>query len=112
MRNKFEKKINDRFKRAKVVYGYEPKKIPYTLVRNYIPDYYFITRKSRKKVYVECKGFLRPEHRAKLVAVKRCNPSIDLRIVFYSDNPKYKKWADRHGFVYAISNIPKEWLNE
>lgn len=47
-----------------------------------------------------------------MVAVKRQHPDLDIRIVFYSKKLKDIKWAERHGFPYAIDEIPKEWLNE
>jgi hypothetical protein len=62
-------------------------------------------------VYVECKGYLRPEHKAKMVAVKKQHPEIDLRILFYASNQKNIRWAEKNGFRYAISKIPKEWFN-
>jgi Phage endonuclease I len=62
------------------------------------------------KIYVECKGYLRPEHKAKMCAVKRQNPKLDIRILFYSANKKQIKWAERNGFRYAIEDIPEEWL--
>jgi hypothetical protein len=46
-----------------------------------------------------------------MVAVKKLNPNIDLRILFYSLNKKNIKWAEKNGIRYAISKIPKEWLN-
>ena len=54
-RNKFEKST------AEVLKGlceYEPEKIPYTVFRNYVPD--FVGKdKTGKKVLVEAKGFFR-----------------------------------------------------
>jgi hypothetical protein len=62
------------------------------------------------KIYVECKGYLRPEDKAKLVAVKRQYPNVDLRILFYALNKSYTKWADRNGFRWAVGKLPKEWI--
>jgi predicted nuclease of restriction endonuclease-like RecB superfamily len=108
LRNKFEIRINRQLKRSKVDYGYETERIPYILARHYIPD--FIIETELGKVYVECKGYLRPEDKAKLVAVKRQNPALDIRVVFYSENKKSIKWAEKHGIRYAIKKIPPEWL--
>lgn len=107
-RNKFEQKTEKQLKKAKVTYEYETEHIPYLLSRHYIPD--FIIHTSLGKVYVECKGYLRPEHKSKMVAVKKLNPHLDIRILFYSNKPKDIKWADRHNFKWAISIIPDEWL--
>ena len=110
LRNKFETRIHNQLRRARINFKYESEKIPYVLARHYIPD--FILETKSGKIYIECKGYLRDEHKAKLIAVKRQHPAVDLRIVFYSFNKKYVKWAERNGFVYAIEKIPKEWLNE
>ena len=95
-------------KRARANFKYESEKIPYVLARHYIPD--FIITTPTGKIYVECKGYLRPEHKAKMIAVKKYN-NIDLRILFYAANKKNIKWAEKNGFKYAVSMIPKDWLN-
>lgn len=107
-KNKFEARIYKQLQRAKVAFKYESEKIPYILARHYIPD--FIVSTSTGKVYIECKGYLRPEAKAKMVAVKKLNPHMDIRILFYAPNKKNIKWAERHGFKYAFEVIPKEWL--
>lgn len=111
LKNKFETSINKKLKASKVRYKYESDKIPYVLERNYIPDF-VITTKTGRTLYIECKGYLRPEHKAKMVAVKKLHPELDIRIVFYSFNKKYIKWAERHGFPYSVGTIPEEWLYE
>ena len=108
-RNKFETRIAKQLRRAKCIFSYETEHIPYLLARHYIPD--FIIQTSLGKIYIECKGYLRPEDKSKLIAVKKLNPHIDLRILFYSHNKKYIKWAEKHGFVWAVESIPKEWYN-
>ncbi len=61
---------------------------------------------------IEAKGHFRPEAMRKMVAVKRQHPLLDIRIVFYSKNKRYTKWAEKYGFPYAIGDIPDEWLAE
>src|SRR5271166_2662754 len=100
LRNKFEQKIDKQLKRSKIKYKYETEHIPYVLARYYIPD--FIIWTPLGKVYVEAKGYLRPEHKAKLIAVKKQHPEMDLRILFYSLNKKYIKWAEKNGFKFAL----------
>lgn len=107
-RNKFEQKLEKQLQKAKVPFKYESERIPYILARHYIPD--FVVTTCTGKVYIEAKGYLRPEARSKMVAVKKLNPRLDIRIVFYAFNKRYVAWAIRHGFKYAIGNIPKEWL--
>lgn len=107
-RNKFEKKIEKQLRRAKVSFKYESEKIPYVVAYHYIPDFIITTHTG--KLYIECKGYFRPEHKVKMKAVKKQHPELDIRIVFYSERPQYIKWAEKHGFKYAIGKIPKEWL--
>jgi predicted nuclease of restriction endonuclease-like RecB superfamily len=108
MKNDFEKKIYNQLKRAKVPFVYETEKIPYILARHYIPD--FVISLPSGKIYIETKGYLRPEDKSKLIAVKKIHPNMDLRIIFYSKNKKNIKWAEKIGIKYAIGLIPKEWL--
>lgn len=107
-RNKFEKDIFRQLKKAKVTFSYEGLRIPYVIAGHYIPDFIISTPTGR--VYVETKGYLRPEHKRKLIAVKRYNPQIDLRLLFYAERKQYVRWAERNGFRWAVGEIPKEWL--
>lgn len=107
-RNKFETKVEKQLRRAGCIFKYESEKIPYLLARHYIPDFIVVT--PHGKVYIECKGYFRPEAKAKLVAVKKQHSEIDLRILFYASNKKNIRWAEKNGIKYAISIIPKEWL--
>lgn len=109
LRNKFEKKLERQIRKSKVAFEYETERIAYILARYYVPD--FILTTPTGKLYIEAKGYLRPEHKSKMVAVKKQHPEKDIRIVFYAPNKKYAKWAEKHGFRYAFETIPKEWLN-
>jgi len=109
VKNKFELKIYAQLKRAGVQFRYEGTKIPYVLSGHYIPD--FVITTPTGLVYIETKGYLRPEHKRKMVAVRRQHPEIDLRILFYAPNKTYIKWAEKNGIRYAIGTIPKEWLD-
>ena len=108
MKNKFEDKLFRQLKKAKVNFKYESERIPYILARHYIPD--FVVLVSGQKIYIEAKGYLRPEHKSKMVAVKKLHPAMDIRFVFYSENKKNIRWAEKHNFPWAIGDIPKEWL--
>lgn len=108
LKNKFEKKIYSQLKKAKISFKYESEKIPYLIAGHYIPD--FVIQREDGKIYIEAKGYLRPEHKRKMVAVKKLNPNLDIRFVFYSENKKFTKWAIKNHFSYAIGTIPKEWL--
>ncbi len=107
-KNKFEQKIYKQLKKAKVQFKYEGTRIPYILSRHYIPD--FVLQTPTGLVYIECKGYLRPEAKSKMVAVKRLNPQLDIRMVFYAPVKSSIKWAIKNGFKYAVGQIPKEWL--
>lgn len=108
MRNKFETKIYQQLKISGISFKYESEKLPYVLSKHYIPD--FILTTPLGKIYIECKGYLRPEHKAKMIAVKKQHPSKDIRILFYSNNKANIKWAQKNGFIYAIGTIPDEWF--
>lgn len=98
-------------------FDYESEKLEYTLVKNYVPD--FIVKRSDDSVlYIESKGYFRPEDRSKLIAIKKQHNDKDIRIIFQRDDrirrskSRYSDWAQRHGFVYHIGrDVPKEWLN-
>lgn len=108
-RNKFEARIERELKKAKVEFKYESERIPYVIAGHYIPD--FILSTPTGKVYIETKGYLRPEAKRKMVAVKRLNPHIDLRILFYAHKTQYIKWATKNGFRWAVESIPQEWMD-
>jgi predicted nuclease of restriction endonuclease-like RecB superfamily len=107
-RNRFEESIRKQIRKNRVVYKYEGETIPYVIAYHYIPD--FILYTPLGKVYVECKGYLRPEDRRKMVAVKRLNPKLDIRILFQKLTPTYQRWASRNGFRYAEGVIPDDWF--
>jgi len=107
-KNAFEERLHSQLKRAKVKVKYESTKIPYILARHYIPD--FVVETPSGKIYIEAKGYFRPEARSKMAAVKRQHPELDIRIVFYKHSKTNERWATKHGFKYAFETIPKEWL--
>ena len=108
-RNKFETKIFRQLTKAAVSFKYESEKIPYLIAGHYLPD--FIINTPTGKIYIETKGYLRPEAKRKMVAVKKLNPKIDLRLLFYAAIKSNIKWADKNGFKWAVETIPDEWLN-
>lgn len=109
LRNLFEKKLYAQLKKAKISFQYESERIAYVLARHYIPD--FIIQTPTGTVYIEAKGHLRREDKAKLIAVKRQHPEKDIRIVFYRKDKARETWAVKNGFRYAVETIPKEWLD-
>ena len=107
-RNNFEKRIEKSLKRKKVKFSYESEKIPYVIAGHYIPDFIFTT--PHGKIYLETKGHFRPEAKRKMVAVRRQHPELDIRLLFYSRKVKDIRWCEKHGFKWAIGEIPEEWL--
>tara|TARA_R100000781_G_scaffold19_2_gene33 strand:+ start:56 stop:427 length:372 start_codon:yes stop_codon:yes gene_type:complete len=97
-----------------VSYEYESTKVPYTIQHNYTPDFMLPNH-----VYLETKGYWDAADRRKVLAVKRDNPDIDLRMVFQAPFNKitkkskttYAMWCDRHEIPWAsYHNIPIDWL--
>lgn len=103
-------------KKFKGTIGIESHELPYTLVKNYLPDIVLVFPNGHVR-YIEVKGWYPPIDRAKMKAVKKCNPDLDIRMVFGADNKlhktsklRYSDWCKKHGFPYAIGKIPSEWL--
>lgn len=107
-KNKFEARVYNQLKRSKVSFKYESEKLPYLFTGHYLPDFVLIV--GGNKIYIETKGYLRPEHKRKMVSVKKLRPTVDIRIVFYAKREKDIRWAERHGFPWAIEKVPEEWL--
>jgi hypothetical protein len=96
---------------------YEADRIPFTQPakkRTYTPDF-----KLREGVYIECKGLLSAEDRAKMVWVRDQHPDLTFYILFQNASVKIRKgskktygdWADDVGFEWADYRvgIPKGW---
>ena len=90
--------------------SYESEKLAYTLHKKYIPDFIFEWSDGRK-LYVEVKGYFRPEDKPKMKAVKASNPELDIRFVLANGNKRDTDWCDKYGFPYAIRNIPEAWFD-
>ena len=50
-----------------------------------------------------------PEDKRKLIAVKKCHPTKDIRILFYKLVETSRRWAERQGFKYAVESVPGSW---
>lgn len=119
MRNSLEEKFHAELlkkKKRKTKVAYEQDRLKYIVEHTYIPDF-TVTFPDGRNMFIEVKGYLRPEDRVKMVAVKRNNPDADIRIVFAQDNKlgkklktRYSTWAEKRGFPCAIGHIPEEWL--
>ena len=113
-RSKLEKNIADLLEQLGVSYLYESEKLSYTIKHNYTPDFVLPNYK-----YLEAKGYWSPEDRRKILAVKRDNPDVDLRMIFQSpyntiskkSKTTYAKWCEKHDIPWtSYKDIPIEWL--
>ena len=113
-RSKLEEKVADLLEGLGVSYEYEPEKLSYTIEHNYTPDFVL-----PNYIYLETKGYWDPADRRKVLAVKRDNPDVDLRMVFQApfntiskkSKTTYAQWCEKHDIPWtSFHNIPLEWL--
>ena len=113
MRSGLETQVADLLIQLSVPYEYESEKLDYVLEARYIPDF------KVGDIYLECKGYFKATDRRKMLAVKKCNPDLDIRLVFQAPHNKinkkskttYAKWAEKNGFKWCpYYAIPREWL--
>jgi len=113
-KSKLEEKVATLLTNLGISYEYESTKVPYTIEHNYIPDFHL-----PNYTYLETKGYWSPADRRKVLAVKRDNPEIDLKMVFQSPYNKinkhskttYAMWCEKHDIPWAsYHDIPLEWL--
>ena len=113
-KSKLEERVADLLTNLGISYEYESTKVPYTIQHNYHPDFVLPNH-----VYLETKGYWDAADRRKVLAVKRDNPELDLRMVFQSPYNKitkhskttYAKWCEKHDIPWtSYHNIPLDWL--
>ena len=113
-RSKLEERIAELLDTLHISYEYESIKVPYTIQHNYLPDFVLPNH-----IYLEAKGYWEPSDRRKVLAVKRDNPDIDLRMVFQAPYNKiskkskttYAQWCEKHDIPWThFHNIPLDWL--
>ena len=103
------------FQRRGIKFEFEVDRIPYTVERTYLPDF-----KLPNGIYIETKGWFKPEDRTKHLAVRKQNPDVDIRFVFDKANNKlpkgsnttYGMWCDNYGFKWAEKIVPQSWIEE
>jgi len=113
-RSKLEEQVAKLLESLGISYEYESTKVPYTIQHNYCPDFILPNH-----VYLETKGYWDAADRRKILAVKRDNPYIDLRMVFQSpyntiskkSKTTYAQWCEKHKIPWShFHDIPLEWL--
>lgn len=114
-RSKYEKTIYDNVVNNGLTVEFEPFKLPYLMKGNYLPDFVL-----PNGIIVEAKGYFDSRARAKMVAVKKNNPTLDIRFVFMNSRTKLRKgsnatyadWCEKYGFPFADGMIPLKWFKE
>ena len=113
-RSKLEERIADLLEGLGVSYEYESTKIPYTIEHHYSP--YFVLPNY---TYLEAKGYWSPEDRRKILAVKKDNPDVEIKMIFQApyntiskkSKTTYAQWCERHNIPWShFHDIPLEWL--
>ena len=113
-RSGLEEKIAGLLTELGVSFEYESTKVPYTIQHHYYPDFILPNH-----VYLEAKGYWDAADRRKVLAVKKDNPDIDIRMVFQApyntiskkSKTTYAQWCERHDIPWAhFHDIPLDWL--
>jgi hypothetical protein len=129
--SRFEQAIYEQLKKAGLKPEYEPETFSYerrtkqTYCRacgskstyrkaKYTPDF-----RIGEGIYIEAKGYLKAEVRAKMEDFLSSNAGFDLRFIFGADNwltrkrlKKYSDWARSLGVPYALKEVPESWIQE
>ena len=115
-RSGLEEQIAKNFSKQGISYEYESTKVHYQLKCIYTPDFMI----PSTGIHLEAKGYFSSKDRRKMLAVKECNPELDIRMVFQRPFKKlykgskstYAMWCEKHGIPWtSFNNIPKEWIN-
>lgn len=109
----FERSLTTSFKSLGIKFKYESTQIPYVLERTYTPDFELVDH----GFFVEAKGLLDRDSKAKMIAVKKQHPEIDVRFCFMDAKKKipgtkqsHGEWATKNGFLWCERELPEEWL--
>ena len=113
-RSQLEERIAELLQELGVSYEYESTRVPYTIQHFYNPDFIL-----PNYVHLEAKGYWTSQDRRKILAVKKENPDLDLRMVFQAPYNKiskkskttYAQWCEKHDIPWcAFHTIPIDWL--
>ena len=113
-RSKLEENVAGLLEGLGISYQYESEKLSYTIEHNYTPDFVL-----PNYTYLETKGYWDAAERRKVLAVKKANPQIDLRMVFQApyntiskkSKTTYAKWCEKHDIPWtSYHDIPLDWL--
>lgn len=111
----FERSLAANLSSRGIKFRYESEQLPYVLSRTYNPDFTMVEH----GFFIEAKGLLDRDSKAKMLAVKHQHPEVDIRFVFMRADKRipgtkqtHAQWADRNGFLWAEGTAPEEWFNE
>ena len=113
-RSKLEERIATLLQELGISYEYESTRVPYTIQHFYNPDFIL-----PNYVHLEAKGYWAASDRRKILAVKKENPDLDLRMVFQApfntiskkSKTTYAQWCEKHHIPWcAFHTIPLDWL--
>ena len=113
-RSKLEERVATLLEQLGISYEQESENLSYTIEHTYTPDFVL-----PNYIYLETKGYWDAADRRKVLAVKRDNPDVDLRMVFQSpyntiskkSKTTYAKWCEKHDIPWtAYHEIPLDWL--
>jgi hypothetical protein len=113
-RSKLEERLATLLTTLGISYEYESEKVSYTIQHNYTPDFVLPNH-----TYLEAKGYWDAADRRKILAVKKDNPDMDLRMVFQSpyntiskkSKTTYAMWCEKHNIPWtSYHDIPLDWL--
>lgn len=131
-KSKFEARLSEQMKKAKVRHEYETVEIEYDLDvyrgfcndcgsddvltrRVYVVDFFL----PDHGFYIEAKGLFTPKDRAKMKQVKKDHPDLDIRIVLLQNKKltkrsktRYTDWCENNNFQYAVGEIPNDWFQK
>ena len=120
MASKAEVKFAEHMDSLGIVWLYEPERLDWIPpCRKYTPDF-TLMKKDGNTMYIEYKGYLRPEDKTKMAAIRKQYPNLDIRFVFQNaskpsytgSKSTYADWAMAHGYKWCEGTLPEEWLKE
>jgi len=101
-----------------VSFTFEELVIPYVKPERparYTPDFVL-----ENGIIIETKGRFLTEDRQKHLLVQKQHPHLNIRFIFSNSKAKiskrssttYAMWCEKHGFLFADKEVPKDWLSE
>jgi hypothetical protein len=118
-RSRFESEVAADLARRMVDFEYEGERVYYCIPATYITDFTIPEEESitGKPIYVEVKGWLKPQDKRKMLAVRAENPGMDIRFLLQKGYlkrstglTKEARWCNAQGFAWAEGTVPDSWL--